>query len=212
MTETTPHYREPGRFTRRVFNPMIAFLTRRGLSVWGSRVLEVRGRRSGEIRRPVNLLVHDDRHHLVSPRGEGQWVRNVRAADGRLATVVGNRRQEWVAHEVADADKVPVLRDYLRRWKAEVGVFFDGLSADSTDDELAAIAPRHPVFVLQPAPARPARRRGEAEAELWGARWGVPGPWRRARQDIVRAARRCRARRGSRVTTASREDGDQGAC
>lgn len=152
MTDTTRHYRRPGFFTNRVFNPLVAFLTRRGLSIWGSRVLEVRGRKTGEVRRtPVNLLTLDDRQYLVSPRGEGQWVRNVRAAGGRLATVVGSRREEWVAHELADADKVPVLRAYLRRWKAEVGVFFDGTSADSTDEELAAIAPRHPVFALDPA-------------------------------------------------------------
>jgi deazaflavin-dependent oxidoreductase (nitroreductase family) len=152
MAETTPHYRKPGHFTNRVFNPLVAFLTRRGLSIWGSRVLEVRGRTTGETRRtPVNLLTIDDHQYLVSPRGEGQWVRNVRAAEGRLATVVGSRREEWVARELADADKVPVLRAYLRRWKAEVGVFFDGTSADSTDDELAAIAPRHPVFALEPA-------------------------------------------------------------
>jgi deazaflavin-dependent oxidoreductase (nitroreductase family) len=152
MAETTPHYRKPGHVTNRVFNPLVAFLTRRGLSIWGSRVLEVRGRTTGETRRtPVNLLTIDDHQYLVSPRGEGQWVRNVRAAEGRLATVVGSRREEWVARELADADKVPVLRAYLRRWKAEVGVFFDGTSADSTDDELAAIAPRHPVFALQPA-------------------------------------------------------------
>lgn len=150
MTETTPHYRKPGPFTTRVFNPLVAFATRRGLSIWGSRVLEVRGRTSGEPRRtPVNLLTFDGRQYLVSPRGEGQWVRNARAAGGRLATIVGKHRQEWVAHELADADKLPVLREYLRRWKAEVGVFFDGASAESTDDELAAIAPRHPVFVLE---------------------------------------------------------------
>ena len=151
MPESTPtHYRQPGWFTNHVFNPTVAFLTRRGISIWGSRVLEVRGRKTGEPRRtPVNLLTFDDRPYLVSPRGEGQWVRNLRAADGRLATMVGRRREEWVATELADADKVPVLRAYLRRWKAEVGVFFDGTSADSTDDELAAIAPRHPVFALE---------------------------------------------------------------
>ena len=154
MTETPRHYREPGFITNRLFNPLVAFLPRRGLSIWGSRVLEVRGRKTGELRRtPVNLLTLDDQQYLVSPRGEGQWVRNVRAAEGRLATVVGSRREEWVARELADADKVPVLRAYLRRWKAEVGVFFDGTSADSTDDELAAIAPRHPVFALEPAGA-----------------------------------------------------------
>lgn len=151
MSATTPHYRQPGWFTRNIFNPTVAFLTRRGVSIWGSRVLEVQGRTSGQPRRtPVNLLTHDGRQYLVSPRGEGQWVRNVRAADGRLATLLGDRREEWVAHELADADKVPVLRAYLRRWKAEVGVFFDGTSADSSDEELAAIAPRHPVFALEP--------------------------------------------------------------
>jgi deazaflavin-dependent oxidoreductase (nitroreductase family) len=151
MSATPAHYREPGWFTRHVFNPSIAFLTRRGISVMGSRVLEVRGRTTGEPRRtPVNLLTHEGRQYLVSPRGEGQWVRNARAADGRLATLIGNRREEWVAHELADADKVPVLRAYLRRWKAEVGVFFGGVSADSSDDELAAIAHRHPAFELEP--------------------------------------------------------------
>ena len=151
MSETT-HYREPGFFTRRVFNPIVAFLTRRGISIWGSRVLEVRGRTTGEPRRvPVNLLTLDDHQYLVAPRGEAQWVRNVRAAGGRLATIVGSRREEWVATELDGAAKIPVLRAYLKRWKAEVGVFFDGASADSTDDELAAIAPRHPVFALEPA-------------------------------------------------------------
>ena len=148
------HYRKPGFFTQRVFNPLVAFLTRRGISVLGSRVLEVKGRTSGEPRRvPVNLLTLDDQHYLVSPRGEGQWVRNVRAAEGRLATLVGKRRDEWVATELQGEDKVPVLRAYLKRWKAEVGVFFDGTSADSSDEELAAIAPKHPVFRLEPAPA-----------------------------------------------------------
>ena len=37
-------------------------------------------------------------------------------------------------------------RSGKERWKAEVGVFFDGVSAKSTDDELRRIAPYHPVF------------------------------------------------------------------
>lgn len=151
MADTPAHYRAPGWFTRNVFNPIIAFLTRRGVSVWGSRVLEVTGRTTGEPRRvPVNLLTHDGRQYLVAARGETQWVRNVRAAGGRLATIVGSRREEWTARELPDAEKVPVLRAYLKRWKAEVGVFFEGTSADSSDEELAAIAPRHPVFALEP--------------------------------------------------------------
>ena len=147
------HYRRPGVFTRRVFNPLVAFLTRRGISIWGSRVLEVRGRTSGEPRRaPVNLLTLDDRRYLVAPRGETQWVRNIRVA-GRCATIVGRRREEWVARELHGATKIPVLRAYLARWKAEVGVFFGGVGPASSDEDLQRIAPDHPVFRLNGAPS-----------------------------------------------------------
>jgi deazaflavin-dependent oxidoreductase (nitroreductase family) len=148
-----PHYRQPGWFTRNVFNPTIAGLTRLGVSVWGSRVLEVPGRKTGEPRRnPVNLLTHEGRQYLVSPRGHGQWVRNVRANDGRLDLLLGRRRTHYVASELADTEKTEVLRAYLKRWKAEVGVFFDGVDANSSDEQLAAIAPRHPIFLLTETP------------------------------------------------------------
>ena len=147
-TVTAPRYVRPNGFTRHIFNPVIAGLTRIGISVWGSRVLEVRGRTSGEWRRtPVNLLVVDGERYLVSPRGETQWVRNVRAADSfRLR--VGRRVETVSAVEVADGDKVAVLRPYLRRWKWEVGQFFDGLDADATDDAMRAAGPKHPIFRL----------------------------------------------------------------
>jgi deazaflavin-dependent oxidoreductase (nitroreductase family) len=142
-------YKRPGWFTRHVFNPVVAGLTRLGVSVLGSRVLEVTGRKSGQARRtPVNLLTLDGTEYLVAPRGVTEWVRNVRAAGGHLALLVGRKRQERVATELEDRDKVPVLRAYLKRWKAEVGVFFDGVGPDSTDEQLAAIAPNHPVFRL----------------------------------------------------------------
>jgi deazaflavin-dependent oxidoreductase (nitroreductase family) len=145
-------YRRPGWFTRHVVNPSVAGLTRLGVSVWGSRVLEVKGRKSGLPRRnPVNLLTMDDQQYLVAPRGEAEWVRNLRVADGHLTLLLGSRRDDRTATEIADADKAPVLRAYLRRWKSEVGVFFEGVGPDSTDEELAAIAPRHPVFALSPA-------------------------------------------------------------
>ena len=84
----------------------------------------------------------------MAPRGETQWVRNLRAAgEGMLR--LGRKRDRFQATELADAEKVDVLRAYLARWKAEVGVFFDGVGPDSTDDELAAIAPKHPVFRIE---------------------------------------------------------------
>jgi len=140
------HYQQPGWFTTHVFNQVVAGLTRMGVSVWGSRVLEVRGRTSGEPRRtPVNLLTYDGARYLVAPRGETQWVRNLRVAgDGVL--IVGRHRQTFSAQELPHGEKPEVLRAYLKRWKAEVGVFFDGVSATSTDDELDRIAPKHPVF------------------------------------------------------------------
>jgi deazaflavin-dependent oxidoreductase (nitroreductase family) len=145
---TTPRYVQPGWFTRHVFNPAVALLTRAGVSVWGSRELRVRGRTSGEWRTtPVNLLTLEGTRYLVAPRGETQWVRNLRVA-GTGELRVGKRTETFRATEVADAEKVPILRAYLDRWKAEVGVFFDGTSAKSPDAELLRIAPDHPVFEL----------------------------------------------------------------
>ena len=147
--DTNPHYREPGVMTRKVLNPAVALLTKAGISIWGSRVLEVRGRKSGELRRtPVNLLELDDRQYLVSARGNGQWVRNVRSADGQLALRVGRHHDDWMAEEVPDSEKAPILRAYLRKWKSEVGIFFDGVTADSDESDLLRIAPNHPVFRL----------------------------------------------------------------
>ena len=146
----TAHYREPGWFTRNVFNRAVAGLTRMGISVWGSRVLRVRGRKTGEPRtNPVNLLTFDGDRYLVAPRGETQWVRNLRAAAGEGELLLGRRVEAFRGTELSDADKPPVLRAYLKRWKAEVGVFFDGVSATSPDEDVARIAPKHPVFKLQ---------------------------------------------------------------
>lgn len=147
---TQTHYQAPGWITRRIFNPLVAGLTRLGLSVWGSRVLEAKGRTSGEPRQvPVNLLSYEGQPYLVAPRGHAQWVRNVRADNGRLALLLGRSREEWTAIELADDAKIDVLRAYLRKWKAEVGVFFGGVDADSPEAELRRIAPRHPVFRLE---------------------------------------------------------------
>lgn len=140
------HVRKPGWFMVHVMNPAVAWVTRRGLSVWGSRVLAVRGRKSGEWRTtPVNLLTVDGAQYLVAPRGHVQWTHNMRAAGGGELRL-GRQVDVFTATEVADDDKAPILRAYLKRWKAEVGVFFNGVGPDSSDAELRRIAPDHPVF------------------------------------------------------------------
>jgi deazaflavin-dependent oxidoreductase (nitroreductase family) len=144
-------YQRPGWVTKRLFNPAMAGLTRLGLSVRGSRVLEVRGRKTGEPRQtPVNPLTFDGERYLVAPRGHTQWVRNLRAhPEGTL--LVGRRREPFRAVELPDDDKPPLLRSYLKHWKMETGVFFDGVGPDAPDEELRRIAPDHPVFRITPA-------------------------------------------------------------
>lgn len=144
------HYRAPGWFTRNVFNRAVGFLTRRGVSVLGSRVLSVRGRVSGVWRTtPVNVLEHCGRRYLVSARGEGHWVRNLRAA-GTGELRVGPRSEPFRGRELSDEEKVPVLRAYLKRWKLEVGAFFDGVGPDSSDAQILAVAGKHPAFEILP--------------------------------------------------------------
>ena len=151
----TADYRAPDWFTRNVFNPLVALLTSRGVSVLGSRVLAVKGRSSGQWRTtPVNLLEHDGRRYLVAPRGETQWVRNLRAV-GTGELRLGKRAEPFRGRELADEEKVPVLRAYLKRWRAEVGVFFEGTGPDSTDEQMRAIAPKHPAFEVLPVAGEP---------------------------------------------------------
>jgi deazaflavin-dependent oxidoreductase (nitroreductase family) len=146
--ETTDRYIAPDWFTRHVFNPVVAACTRAGISLWGSRVLQVPGRVSGETRStPVNVLTVDGERYLVAPRGVTQWVHNVRAA-GSCDLRVGRRVEHVALVELNDADKPEILRRYLRRWKWEVGQFFDGVGPDASTDELLAAAPNHPVFVI----------------------------------------------------------------
>ena len=144
------HYRAPGWFTRNVFNRAVAILTRYGVSILGSRVLAVRGRTSGAWRTtPVNLLNHRGRRYLVSARGEDQWVRNLRVA-GTGELRIGQRTEAFRGRELTDEEKAPVLRAYLKRWKIEVGAFFDGVGPDSSDAEILAIAAKHPAFEVLP--------------------------------------------------------------
>jgi deazaflavin-dependent oxidoreductase (nitroreductase family) len=151
--ESQPRYVRPGWFTNHVFNPLVALLTRAGFSVWGSRELRVRGRTSGEWRTtPVNLLTFEGDRYLVAARGVTHWVRNLRAA-GQGELRVGRRTEAFRATELSDGEKPNVMRAYLKRWKMEVGVFFDGVSADSSEDEVRRIAPDHPVFRIEPVPA-----------------------------------------------------------
>jgi deazaflavin-dependent oxidoreductase (nitroreductase family) len=133
----------------RVFNSLVATLARLGISLMGSRVLAVRGRKSGEWRTvPVNLLEVDGERYLIAPRGETEWVRNLRVS-GTGELRLASRREPFAATELGDADKVPILRAYVVRWWFEVKRFFDLADANPSDAELLRVAPQHPVFRLR---------------------------------------------------------------
>ncbi|MBB2975624.1 deazaflavin-dependent oxidoreductase (nitroreductase family) [Microbacterium endophyticum] len=143
----------PGRADA-AFNGVVGWLTRIGIPLAGSRVLAVRGRSSGEWRTtPVNPLRVGGTRYLVAPRGNAQWVRNLRAAGtGELRH--GRRVERFSAIEVDDAEKPPILRAYLKAWAWEVGRFFEGVDAHSPEERLHEIAPGFPVFrIVSAAPA-----------------------------------------------------------
>lgn len=139
-------YVRPDWFTKNIFNPGVQLLTRLGMSVYGSRILAVRGRKSGEWRTtPVNLLEYQGQRYLVAPRGVTEWVRNIRVSGGGELRL-GARRQPIRVAELPDSEKPPLLRYYLQRWKWEAGQFFGGVDANAPQSEIERIAPNHPVF------------------------------------------------------------------
>jgi deazaflavin-dependent oxidoreductase (nitroreductase family) len=146
MTESTPRLIQVNNWMDRLSRRIVQGLTGMGISLLGSRILYVRGRKSGEWRTtPVNLLSYEGERYLVAPRGHTQWVRNMRVAGGGELHL-GRRTEAFTATELADEDKVAVLRAYLKRWKWEVGTFFDGVGPDASDEKLLEIAPGYPVF------------------------------------------------------------------
>jgi hypothetical protein len=144
-------YVEPGWFQTNVGNRIVAGLMHLGISVKGSRILAVRGRTSGEWRTtPVNLLVYEGERYLVAPRGVTQWVRNIRVSgEGELR--LGRGHEPIRVVELGDDKKPAVLREYLRRWKIEIGAFFQGVGPDASEEEIRRIAPDYPVFRILPA-------------------------------------------------------------
>lgn len=140
-------YKQPDWLTTHVVNPLVKGLHRLGISVQGSQTLALRGRKSGEMRtNPVNPFEIDGKTYLLAPRGNTQWVRNMRAAgEGELRS--GRKVRHFHATEVPDSEKFPLMRLYMDKWSWEVKGFL-GIDADASDEEIERILPDHPAFVL----------------------------------------------------------------
>ncbi|MFB7269303.1 nitroreductase family deazaflavin-dependent oxidoreductase [Streptomyces sp. NPDC056244] len=143
-----PYYLKAGRVSG-WFNNIVGRLARHGVSMLGTAEMSVRGRKSGQMQRiPVNPHTYEGSQYLVSARGHSQWVRNMRVAGGGELRV-GREVRQFTATEVPDDEKLAILRTYLKRWGWEVNQYFQGVTAKSSDAEILAAAPDHPVFLIR---------------------------------------------------------------
>ncbi len=137
-------YRRPTKLTQ-AFNRVVGWLASRGLTPSDTITLEVKGRRSGMVRSNVVTWVEqDEERYLVSPRGESEWVRNVRAADGEA--VIRHRGQQRVRlEEVPAEERAPIIKAYLAKTAMATRQHF-GVDPKAEIEEFEAIAASHPVF------------------------------------------------------------------
>ena len=137
-------YRRPTKLTR-TMNRFVGWLASRGLMPSDTITLEVKGRRSGMIRSNVVTWVEqDEERYLVSPRGESEWVRNVRAADGD-AVIRRRGGQKVRLEEVSAEQRAPIIKAYLAKTAMATRAHF-GVDPKAEIEEFEAIAGRPPVF------------------------------------------------------------------
>lgn len=127
-----------------------ARLLAHGVPMGPLRLLRTRGRRSGDERTvPVVVLRHRGATWLVSPFGDTAWVHNVRANGfAELEHLRRARRVELT--ELDGPERIDVLRRYRRRFAA-IGYVRTAFAATPLDDDaaMAAVAQRHPVFLVR---------------------------------------------------------------
>ena len=137
-----------GNSTAQRYSRVWSWVMARGLGPRRWATLEVRGRRSGELRRfPLGLADVDGRWYAVSMLGECAWTRNVRAADGFVLL----RGRGWgPVHltEVPAEQRAPVLARYVE--KVPGGRPHVAVPVGAPQVAFAAVADRHPVFVIDP--------------------------------------------------------------
>ena len=137
-------YRRPTKVTQ-TFNRFMSWLASLGLMPSDTVTLEVKGRRSGMVRSNVVTWVKQDgERYLVSPGGESEWVRNVRAADGE-AVIRHRGRQRVRLEEVPAEERAPIIKAYLAKTAMATRAHF-GVDPKAEIEEFEAIAGRHPVF------------------------------------------------------------------
>jgi len=142
-------YRRPMKLTQ-TFNRLVSWLASLGLTPSRMITLEAKGRRSGQVRsNPLNQVEYEGKRYLVSPRGESEWVRNLRAAGGE-AVIRHGGRQKVRLEEIAAEERAPILKAYLGENAMTTRQHF-GIDPKAELAEFEAIAARHPVFRIAAA-------------------------------------------------------------
>ena len=137
-------YRRPTKLTQ-AFNRLVSWLASLGVTHSDTVTLEVKGRRSGRVRsNPVTWVEHEGERYLVSPRGESEWVRNVRAAGGD-AVIRHGGRQKVRLEEAPAEERAPIIKAYLSKTATATRQHF-GVEPKAELAEFEAIGARHPVF------------------------------------------------------------------
>lgn len=142
-------YHRPAKFTQWM-NRSFSWLAGLGLTPSDTVAVEVRGRRSGEARANVVTSVEvDGARYLVSPRGNAEWVRNVRAAGGE-AVIRHRGRKRVRLEEMPVEQRPPIIKAYLgKTWRATQQHI--EVDRNAPVEEFARIADRHPIFRITEA-------------------------------------------------------------
>jgi deazaflavin-dependent oxidoreductase (nitroreductase family) len=126
-------YLKPQAFTRHVINPLVSRLQTGGVAT-----LTVPGRRTGRARTvPVIPVEVGGIRYLVSPYGESQWVRNLRAA-GQATLARKGKVETFQASEIAVPGRAAIIGAYRKVCGRTVEPCFTKLPDPSA----------HPVFRL----------------------------------------------------------------
>lgn len=142
----TTFYHKPTLIIR-IMNRAVGPLASMGLTPSSTVTLEVKGRRSGQMRSTVlNWVEREGQRYLVSPRGETEWVRNVRAAGGEVS-IRHRGRQNVRLEEMSPGNTAAIIQAYLKR-NAMVTKQHFGIEPDAPIEEFEKIAARHPVFKI----------------------------------------------------------------
>lgn len=141
--------RGPGIRARALNAPIALLVGRLGLPLPGLWLLRVHGRRTGRLRSvPLLVLRAGGERYLVAPRGQTDWVRNLRAA-GWGELIRGRTVERVGATEVEGDERARAIGAYLRRHGRLTHELF-GVERRPDADAIARIAPLHPVFRLVP--------------------------------------------------------------